>query len=1212
VIKKAARILVTAGLLIFGSEAYKLGFARVERYLAPPLPMRIARVEHESAGPATLSRSAQEARELAARAFGQDHWSASKELKIRFYDAQRGFWIYAQNYDPKSEKGDRIRFWPVVFIWRGEADPNSSNQRRNLIYGGGDEAIIDMSQPIGVIKPGKDPSKIVSAMLKGNVLIRDDKATPSADDDMEIGPLANIQFDEPTLSIKSDSAVRIKDRDLLITGNGLDIELWPRELLAPADASDKKSGQSSFTGTKTITLANNVRIEVANVGKSNVLPGASKDKTEAIPAWLTCDGTMRIDLPRQHIQPKVGPPRPAAPTIATFKTNVVLQRGAERPDRVTGDLLRAELFPTQKTANEAEQKAETRTADASKPSKMPAGPMTELDLKWARVTGNKVTLLSQAQGLSGQGTELILKRAGGQQSDQVYLRGSESVPLVMERVEYVRAENGQLTDTVRSIETMKATDITVFDEKPPIQEGNAAQKVASTAISISTVVAHGAGSVDVRESKTGPIVRSANWTNQAVLVTDGSGERERKTLTLIGSPVISDVKSGDLRAEESLKVVLVPRNVQTVAAVDPKAPATKAANPQGQLNSQSFEIAKVEAHKNVLLVAGARELSAKNRLDVEFLPGTTAGQSLDKPATVAVRPTAFWADQPAPNNARQNVAAPAVAKAAGSEGTNPAKKADDPVKVAANQIWAKLGPKPRVATARNQAAAGGLDEAMGGVELVEARLRGDVLFRQETSDPKKKPSNVEAQAVDIVHQGMGAYHLLAFHRDPTSKESPAVVKPVTVNSDQFDMEGPILGINQAASTAWVNGPGKIEQWIGSEIFKQEGFGVQAPKDTNAAPKPAAKPQKAIISWKKRMDFFGRPDDSKGGRANFYDGVSVKTTDAALFAGQLDIYFDRQIPLDQFRPDSALSNPAEPGNGNPAKSGNPQIQFVDAKKNVTIINRRRDLATNDTAEQQRIDGPRIMYDKARDAVEVDGAGIVRLWQRRENALARPEIGKTQETKPAAVSKPYNMTRVEFAKRMHGRLGYDPQDKSPQNSDRSADFFGNVQVLNAQVSQLNIDMAVDRPLPGYVLLTSEWLEVESLANPAKPKEPRNLIRAKGTATARSETMSTQGDEIHFDSADEKFHVVGHNGKDVTLVHQTRPGQSPSVARGKAIVYNNKTGESELVDPRSIQLVDPNSGKRPSAIGGPTERIGGTNGQRRTPLRLPSANDKERRSF
>jgi hypothetical protein len=252
----------------------------------------------------------------------------------------------------------------------------------------------------------------------------------------------------------------------------------------------------------------------------------------------------------------------------------------------------------------------------------------------------------------------------------------------------------------------------------------------------------------------------------------------------------------------------------------------------------------------------------------------------------------------------------------------------------------------------------------------------------------------------------------------------------------------------------------------------------------------------------------------------------------------------------------------------------------------------------------------MYDKAKDMVQVDGAGIVRLYQRREGGKGLPGLGEKTPNGGKTGEKPFNLTRVAFFNGMQGRLGYDPNAPKDATTNRSADFFGNVQVVNAQVTDEFRDLNIDKPPQDFVFLSSEWLEVESLGDPANPKEPRNLIRAKGTATARSSTMSTQGDQIHFDSREEQFHVVGVNGREVTLAHQNRPGEPPSIARGTALVYNNRTGESQLVDPQTIQIVDKNSGRRPSVERPGTDAPKAAPG--RAPLRLPPSSNKERRSF
>ena len=1218
-IKKLFQILITAAMLTAGSQAYRLGFAIAEKQLAPPLPKSVAKHSGE-AGPATLAKSAQEARDLAAKAFGENHWAAHRDLKIRFYDAQRGFWIYAQNYDSKSDSGKKIRFWPVVFIWRGQS-PQANQpvpENRNLIFGGGDEAIIDMSQPLGVIKPGKEPAKIVQATLSGNVTIRDDKGTKGQEDDLEIGPLADIQFDEPTLSIHSKSDVRIKDRDLLITGRGLDIDLWPRELMAPApEKSTDGSGATTFTGAKTIRMASHVRIDVANVGKSNVLPGQARDTTAQIPAWLQCQGPMRIDMPRQAVAPKVGPPRPPEPTIATFSQKVLLQRGRQQPDQVTGDLLRAELFPKSVEVTDS-NKAKKPSDNGKSQVAISSGPMTELDLRWARVTGDKVTLRSQAQGLTADGKELILKRPGGDLADEVFLRGTDKEPLLVERIEYAKNPNGTATEQIQSIENLTAPDVTIFDEKAKTTGNGPASRVASTAVDVATVVARGQGKVEIRNARNQPVVRSAKWTDQAVMVTEGEGPQARKVITLSGDASVWDGKAGTLDAAKSLVVWLSPRGPSIPASQAPakikNAEPTKNREGQASLSSKSYEIERVEANQNVRLVSDSLFLNAKDRLDVEFLPGTTTQPKPPVNVDLKLRPTTLLVDQ-----AQSVTAAPPTAtSAAGVTATQATKKNEPKVRVDAKRIWAKLGPNLNQTPPAKTASSNSAQAVMGGVELVEARLRGDVEFHQENADPTKPASQVNAQAVDLVHQGQGAYHLLAFHVDPadtanTRPEVAAKAKSVTVKSDQFELEGPILGLDQASSTAWVNGAGTIKQWIGSELLKQDGFGTNGTKpDALAVQK--AKPQQATITWKKRMDFFGKPSDAKGNlldaRAHFQQGVIVRTEDALLSSEQLDTYFDQRIDFNQMNPATKLTR-TEGGPNRPADE-KPQIMFVDAKRNVTILNRRRDANTQRVEELQRVEGPHVMYDKNKDMVQVEGSGVVRLYQRREGQKAMPGLGGDKKAEPAKTnpSKPFNLTRVMFYHGMQGRLGYDPSAPKDATTNRSADFFGNVQVINGQVSDEFRDLNVDKPPTDFVFLSSEWLEVESLGDPANPKEPRNLIRAKGTATARSATMSTQGDEIRFDSREELFHVVGSNGREVTLAHQTRPGEPPSIARGTALVFNNKTGESELVDPKNIQLIDPNSGNRPGIARANPES--GPAKPNRTPLRLPPSSNKERRSF
>ncbi|MFM7593455.1 MAG: hypothetical protein ACKO85_16810, partial [Isosphaeraceae bacterium] len=425
--------------------------------------------------------------------------------------------------------------------------------------------------------------------------------------------------------------------------------------------------------------------------------------------------------------------------------------------------------------------------------------------------------------------------------------------------------------------------------------------------------------------------------------------------------------------------------------------------------------------------------------------------------------------------------------------------------------------------------------------------------------------------------------------------------------------------DQQASYAKVDGQGQIRQWLGSELLKQEGYQNATAANNRPARPATGKPQLATISWREKMQFMGMPLDRDGkpllAQAQFSGGTKVHTNDAMLESEQLYVYFDRQIPLDQVRSpglDTGMQ-PSTPAAG-PAAMPKPEIAYVQATGAVTMINRQRQGQTDKVMQLQRLQGEKVLYDKASDTFQVDKKGIVRLYERND--------GKTQLTRlmPASKdkqpsnpgSRPFSLTRIEFLKGMTGRLGFDPNAtrQANQAKDRSAEFFGNVQVLHGQVSGEFRDLSVDHPPADFALLSSEWLKVESLASKDKPDEPRNLLFAQGNALARTGDMATQGDQIHFDATAQLFHVFGQNGREVSIVHQTKPGSPPSVARGSALVYNHVTGESQLVDPKTIQLIDPNSGTRPAL--GPPKPAPVQPKPERTPIRLPPASSRERRSF
>jgi hypothetical protein len=92
----------------------------------------------------------------------------------------------------------------------------------------------------------------------------------------------------------------------------------------------------------------------------------------------------------------------------------------------------------------------------------------------------------------------------------------------------------------------------------------------------------------------------------------------------------------------------------------------------------------------------------------------------------------------------------------------------------------------------------------------------------------------------------------------------------------------------------------------------------------------------------------------------------------------------------------------------------------------------------------------------------------------------------------------------------------------------------------------------------------------------------------AQAVAEDKIIQADHITYDSGTSLFYAYGEEGKDILIAQQGQPGQPASVAPGQAMWYNMKTGQSQMLDPRSMSFIDAKTGKRPTLVKVPDDKI------------------------
>ncbi|HEV3163584.1 MAG TPA: hypothetical protein VGZ22_06050, partial [Isosphaeraceae bacterium] len=538
-VKKALKIVATVGLLLAGYTGYLRVFAVVAAHFRPASHLIVI----DEVDRITASETALAATHLASSTFGANHWTT--KASFRYYNNERGYWMFAESYERRKE-GRQIVFRPFAIIWR-------SKDGRTLKTVTGREMIADFDEPFDVIKPGAKSGHVVHAQIIDEVRIRDDKGTPEdRSDDMEIGPLTAIEFDEPKLQITSDSEVIARDRDTTITGKGLLIELRPND----------ETGRTGFNGAKSVHILKTVHIYAKNAGRSGILPGTAKGGTPEgpTPIDLQCAGEMKVvlpDPPPQATPLKPGeappPPPPPQPTLAWFYRNVRVRRGDEKPDELDCDELFLTMMPPPKPATTKGAPAtDTTTGGHAVVAEAPAadspagsdGPLTELTLKRAEATGHAVWLRSKAQNSIIRGNQLIHEKFAPAEPDKTYMCGNSNNRLLVEKYEYLTA--GPNVGKLRSIDTIRTVDVTIFDN-------------GQTGGGFSTIVARGPGILETRAERGGPVERTATWQDQCIIRTEGENDQVRRVITLYGNPHVADPASGSLDATKWIMAWLRPQ-----------------------------------------------------------------------------------------------------------------------------------------------------------------------------------------------------------------------------------------------------------------------------------------------------------------------------------------------------------------------------------------------------------------------------------------------------------------------------------------------------------------------------------------------------------------------------------------------------------------------------------------------------------------------------
>lgn len=1261
-LKKLIKIATVMSLLGATHIAYVQAFSFVVDRLKQARPLEDSDYEVQ------ISQTKQLAREISREAFGEGHWTDSDE-PLRYYNSHRGFYLYTLKFARPDEQGGvkfdgkRVTLEPAAVVLRS---PDGKGTKTIT----SDRAVIDFNQSFGFnLKPGAEPTTVKFARLEENVMIRDDRGTPDdPSDDLVIGPLAYVDYDDETLQIRTDSDVQLVDRDLHLTGSGLEIQLRAKD--QPQGVGPRNSG---FNGAQRAILMKNVHMVFGDIGRAGLLPGTVKTAggqveaaadpkagaqaapaNEPTPLDLQCDGPMIVEMPSPPPPVEVGPPAPAAPTFVEFQRNVVVRRGklSVDPDQLNCDTLHLTLMPGE-TKHHEEAKPAPTTAEEEKDV------FGGLALRRAKASGHAVWLQLPGQGAKVRCVELLHHKDPLAGKNTTIFNGGGAKKLWVEKQDI--AQEGPNRGKVQAVTHIWCADATLMDEGD---------------MDRATLVANGPGLLESRDGEAppreAPPDRVVSWQDQFWLQNeiDSAGILTGKVLVLKGSPRIQDRAQGaSLDSKDSIVVWLNPNEnaapaVATRTADDRDVVPAAFTAIEGQAASPVAKpagppIRRLLAVKDVHLVAPARDLRARDRLDVDF---EQAKLTATPPAGSSSAPSAKPKPEPS-----LDAAAPANSDV-GDQSANSAKPDEPLMTVSADRAQAKVivHPKGEGDDEANANTGAGAFPGSGNsnYDIRDVELRGGVALHQDPPQGKQKGTDATGEVLILLNEGPGKAIFDLYHHDPYSAKGRAIdpekAPRARVSTEEMTIEAKVIGVNQKTNEAWAHGAGKLVQMTDRGLLTDrtaETLEAEGAKPRTRGGKALPDKTPITITWDEKMTFQGiaaDPLNRPAAKAKFFGNARAEMRDALLHGGEsITTYTDRPIPLAE----AGKLNQKPRGEGENAEADEPKpdLALIECEGGAVAISRKVDADRPVLSEMQKIKADSLTYDRRSGGFVAPGPGLVYLYNRHGDPLSsnddavsrtggpiatgrtirpiayRPQEGEGDEKvavrnadavgagvaapeRPQSLLKPLVLTQIKFETEMRGRFGTGRADDVTEQ--RWAEFFGAVETARGEVAGERVVFNYDHLPATASFMTSEMLRV--VTEPPPPGSDQNAIgryflKAWDNAYVTARDTTLQADVITYDSLNDLIYANGLEGRPVQIVQQAGIGQPGSPLRVAAVRMNPKTGAADVIDPQALQLVDAKTGVRPKAIEppDPNAKDGGGEPERKRPKRPPT-NPVERQGF
>lgn len=497
------------------------------------------------------------------------------------------------------------------------------------------------------------------------------------------------------------------------------------------------------------------------------------------------------------------------------------------------------------------------------------------------------------------------------------------------------------------------------------------------------------------------------------------------------------------------------------------------------------------------------------------------------------------------------------------------------------------------------------DALPGAVERREVALEGAEDDAEPREKPKKGPLTIAWGWDDegrplVDEQGRPVETWMKFFGTTTVEGRPGPAKAVFYNGVRAWTEESVLTCGQMQ--AYLDAPVDFRRAKGMGLGRTPEATARADGDGGEEDPARARVERIVCERDVRVRSLER-DDS--GRVTEERRVKAGVVSYEKSTDVFECEEDAEVVALQFLPDGEVKQKSLARGQELIYNKTSGEFWIPTAGGVDLYNRGR------PGEARRDRGPLVEGDRTVRPV-ADGPDRRRPAQARSKAAAK---GGVQAQEGEALP-PLELTRIWFARSMTGRLHSRPEGRKRMTGE--AEFFGNVRTMRAVVPDADATLDPDRPPPQSDYTVSRSLRVLSEPPPpgARDQADRVLVEAWNDIYARSirppshRTAIKADDHMTYDSASGLSYVYGGRGG-VLLVDQSNLGSDASYGSGSVVMFNHRTGQHRVVDPRSIQLIDPRGdGFRLGAP--PAESPRKPERKKREAFPRIGPSDKERRNF